>query len=396
MRVAWVSPYLPEPATSGGAIRQQRLARALAKRGEVHLFARGDPWEQLRLGSRELALFASRWLGRDYVPHPSTTDSRVVRRGSPRSLYGAIAREHERRRFDGVVVAHCWGALGAGAMGLPWLLDEHNLESRFFAGLYESKGPLGTTQRREIDALRAWERRAWAEATAVSCVSATDAEVIAEVRRGSAMAASHSVLPPHVVENGVDLDRIAYTPPSERRGGVLFVGAMHHGPNLEAARRLAARIMPLVWHRRPSLELTIVGGPIPRELEELRGRAPAARITLAGRVADVAPYLARHRVYASPIEHGAGSSLKVIEALAAGIPLVSTELGARGFELVAGAQYVAAASDEAFADAIVMLTDDDVTARRVAEAGRAKAVDYGWDALGNRFADLVAAVCGVT
>ena len=65
MKVAWVTPYVPVPVTSGGAVRQHRLAEALASRAEVHLFARGEFWEEARLrGAR--GPFATTWVGRDY------------------------------------------------------------------------------------------------------------------------------------------------------------------------------------------------------------------------------------------------------------------------------------------------------------------------------------------
>src|SRR5258708_39374624 len=85
MNVAWVTPYLPEPATSGGAIRQQRLAAALAAHADIPLFARGEPWERRRLRSRELGLFARTWLGRDYLPSRRPTNSTRIRRRRPAS-----------------------------------------------------------------------------------------------------------------------------------------------------------------------------------------------------------------------------------------------------------------------------------------------------------------------
>src|SRR5262245_1065866 len=136
MRIAWISPYVPAPATSGGVIRQTRLAAALAAQSEVHLFARGEPWERLAArgepwGRRDArggvgGPFASAWIGRDYWPRGAEEGaSRRVRRGSPASLYRAVAALHQRAPLDLVVVAHSWAALGARELGVPWLLDEH-------------------------------------------------------------------------------------------------------------------------------------------------------------------------------------------------------------------------------------------------------------------------------
>jgi glycosyltransferase involved in cell wall biosynthesis len=385
MKVAWITPYLPEPAKSGGAIRQQRLAAALARRNEVHLFARGEIWENARLRSAELSMFESAWLGRDYWPRATeTTESRRVRRGSPASLARAVSELHRKRQLDLVVVAHSWASLRMPRLGLPWLLDEHNIESRYFADACRVRGGAGD---REISEIARWERLAWKHATAVTCVCDADADAIAEHRPAPASDLV-SLAAPVVVANGADLERGAEFSAELRQGGVLFVGAMHHAPNVDAARRLVERILPRARRELPDLALSIVGGPVPRLLEAKRKSANERAVNLAGVVPDVGPFLAAAQVYANPVTHGAGSSLKIVEALAAGVPLVSTELGARGFGLVPGIHYLSAEGDEEQALAIVRVVRDPELAASLSRAGREHAERYGWDALGAKFVEL--------
>jgi glycosyltransferase involved in cell wall biosynthesis len=382
MRIAWVSPYLPEPATSGGVIRQQRLAAALATHAEVHLFARGDLWEKPRLSSRELSMFETRWLGRDYLPRAfRATESRRVRRGSPASLYRAVAELHARTPLDLVVVSHSWAALGAPSLGLPWLLDEHNIESRYFADVDRARQRSGARTDREIVEIERWERQAWASATLVSCVSNADREAIAGA----------SSAEPVVVPNGADVASLVDGAPEQRMGGVLFVGSMHHAPNVDAALRLTETIMPRVWREIPGLSLTIVGGPVPARLLAAREKlgSSATHVNITGIVPAVGPYLSDARVYANPLRHGAGSSLKIVEALAAGAPIVSTEIGARGFDLAPGVHFLAAESDEDQARAVVRVARDAELAASLSRAGRQQAERYGWDAIGATFVDLV-------
>ncbi|MEI9942363.1 MAG: glycosyltransferase family 4 protein [Pseudomonadota bacterium] len=390
MRIAWVTPYLPEPAASGGAIRQQRLAAALAQNAQVHLFARGELWERPRMRSRELDFFASCWLGRDYdlrgaaraLDGPALPMR--VRRGSPGSLWRAIARAHARAPFQGVVVSHSWAALGARALGLPWLLDEHNVESRFFADLSRSSGGITRRSANDLISLERWERETWREASALTCVSDEDAAFVTPHRP----TASDSWRLPLVVHNGADLERLEFVPPSARHGGALFVGSLHHPPNLAAALRLIEQIMPRVWQSLPSLPLKIVGGPVPATLRRA-ARSASGPVLLLGRVPDVAVHLASERVFLNPVVHGAGSSLKTIEAVAAGIPLVSTELGARGFSLLPTQHYLRAESDVEFANGVVQTLQDQEQTRLAALLGRAHATPFGWQALGARFATHV-------
>ena len=343
MRLAWVTPYLPEPAASGGAIRQQRLARALAEHAQLHLFARAEWWERPRLGRPELSLFAKRWAGCDYLPQlvvasdqDSTivTRSRRVRRGSPCALWRALRSAHQQAPFDGIVVSHSWGAYGAFELDLPVIVDEHNIESNFFAALggprLRAAAPFAT----EISEMQRWERALWARAALVTCVSADDASIISTYRCDCASPGAGS-RPAVVIENGTDVPRFAYRPWYLRNGGALFIGSLRHRPNVDAAQRLISRIMPLVWSRLPALTLTIVGGPVPKDISQL-ARLAAGRVEVAGRVPDVACYLANHRLFVNPVMCGAGSSLKTLEPLASGMPLISSACGVRGLPLEAG------------------------------------------------------------
>jgi glycosyltransferase involved in cell wall biosynthesis len=220
-------------------------------------------------------------------------------------------------------------------------------------------------------------------------VSDADATLIAEHRRASN--AEPSLSAPLVVPNGADVSRLAPDARHERRGGILFVGSMHHRPNVEAALRLAEGILPRVWNELPGTSLTIVGGPVPPDLAastKRLGVARASSVELLGVVPDVRPHLADARVYANPLRHGAGSSLKIAEALGAGVPVVSTELGVRGFGLVPGRHYLRAETDEEQALAIARVLRDPDLAASLAREGREEAARYDWASLGARFAEL--------
>lgn len=387
MRLAWVTPYLPEPAASGGAIRQQRLAAALAREAQLHLFARGELWELPRVRSHELGFFATRWLGRDYDPRWLTRPRREpsvpnrVRRGSPASLWRAVARAHARTPFDGVIVSHSWAALGAQSLGLPWLLDEHNIESRFFGDLARSNARRAQDSAKNLASFERWEQAVWRDASSITCVSDEDAALMAPHRASSA----DGLRLPLVVHNGADLERLQHAAPDGRHGGALFVGSLHHSPNSAAALRLIGAIMPRVWQALPTLPLKIVGGPVSATLSRA-ARNARGPVRLLGRVADVAPHLLEDRVFVNPVIHGAGSSLKTIEALAAGIPLISTELGARGFSLVSSRHYLRAESDAEFANAIVRTIQGNGLGA-LSASDRAHAAQFGWQALGERFVE---------
>ncbi len=374
-KIAWVVPYLPAPATSGGAIRILQLARAASEQFELHLFCRGELWERGRLNDPHLRCFSSVWMGRDYWPKNAPRLPLKVRRGSPARLYARIKALHRQSPFAGLVLEHCWGAHGAFDLGIPTLLDEHNVESRYLASWFAARGEHGRDVDEEVEAMRRWERDAWPQATMVTCVSEYDAEDIARVRHD----------PAHLVPNGTTISLGAVNPPTRRNGRVLFVGAMHHPPNRDAALRLVKQVMPMVWLELPHAQVDIVGPNPPAEL--LEERSPLVRIH--GAVPKVAPFLAQAAVFACPLEAGAGTSLKTIEALAAGVPLVSTYVGARGFGLESGVHYHHADTPAAMAHAIVEVLQHPAKSETMCAVGRALAETFDWRIVGRRYRELI-------
>lgn len=374
-RIAWVVPYLPAPATSGGAIRIVQLARAVSEQFEVHLFCRGELWERSRLNDPNLRCFSSVWMGRDYWPFPEAGLPRKVHRGSPARLYDRIRGLHRRAPFAGLVLEHCWGAKGAFELGIPTLLDEHNVESRYLASWFAARSDHSQDAAAEVSAMRRWERDVWPQPKVLTCVSPDDAEDIAAVRHD----------PAHVIANGTTIGPGAVNPPTHRNGRVLFVGALHHPPNRDAALRLVQQVMPRVWLEMPHVGVDIVGPSPPSELLELRSE----NVRIHGAVPKVGPFLAQASVFACPLEAGAGTSLKTIEALAAGVPLVSTYVGARGFGLESGVHYHHADTPNTMAHVILDVLRNPAKSAPMCAAGRALAETFDWRLLGRAYRELI-------
>jgi GT2 family glycosyltransferase len=149
------------------------------------------------------------------------------------------------------------------------------------------------------------------------------------------------------------------------RSGLLFVGNFAHPPNIDAARLLCEEVLPQILAEQPDVELTIVGQNPPPEIETLSG--PNVHVT--GWVADLQPLLAEHRVSVAPLRYGAGMKGKIGEALAHGLPVVTTPSGAEGMD-GNGAMLVAEGPQELAAAAVSLLRDD-VLWTELADKGRA-------------------------
>ena len=378
MRVALCTRFPVAPANSGAPIRTRRLVQALAREGEVSLFSLVPrPMEAELRGHPELAVYESvHVVACDVFPIFRASTAETCRQVAD-ILAGPLAEAHADQPFDVVIAEQVFAAGVVGEIDIPLVLNEHNIESQTLRALRISAPERGITEQ-EVDALAAYEIASWQRAALVTCVSAADAD---HVRR-------HRAGPVEVVPNGVAFDEYPYVPPSRRTGHeILFVGGFFWPPNVQGARFLALEVMPLVWAEVPEARLVLCGKNPADAVVELA----APRVIVTGTVPSVAPALAAATVYANALFTGAGSSLKALEPLAAGIPMVSTSVGARGYPLEPGAHYVHAHTASEFAAAILAVLRDRAAYDPMAARAREIAAAHDWAPIGERLAASVRA-----
>lgn len=148
---------------------------------------------------------------------------------------------------------------------------------------------------------------------------------------------------------------------------VLLVASMSYDPNREGAQWLLRDVWPLVRASVPDAQLEIAGVRS-AELEVPEG---ADGVTVLGEVADVAPLLRTSSVVVAPIPFGSGTRVKILEAFAFGLPVVSTTAGAEGIDAEHGSSILIADDAAAFASAVISLVVDPDLARRISHGGRA-------------------------
>jgi GT2 family glycosyltransferase/SAM-dependent methyltransferase/glycosyltransferase involved in cell wall biosynthesis len=158
----------------------------------------------------------------------------------------------------------------------------------------------------------------------------------------------------------------AGVPGCQERSGVLFVGGFEHPPNIDAATYLVREVMPLVWAVRSDVQVTIVGSHAPREVEALA----TSRVDVRGWVADLEPLLDSARALAAPVRFGAGVKGKVTQGLAAGLPVVTTPVGAEGLDASDGEQMLIGQDAEALAKRILRVVEDDALWSSLSQNGQ--------------------------
>jgi len=215
--------------------------------------------------------------------------------------------------------------------------------------------------------VRRYERRTYSRYDACVLVAKRDAEIIRELCPG---------LPIYFAPSGADIPPLEEKPKIPH--AVAFSGVMDYPPNVDAAIYFADQIWPLILNEVPDAVLHVVGK---NPTAEVRALARRGHIAVTGTVPDVKEYLRRMEVYVCPMRLGSGMKMKIVEALACALPVVSTTLGAEGMDLVAGRDILVADEPPAFAAAVLRFLGDEKLRGEYGAMGR-QAVErsYTWDA----------------
>ncbi|MGP0064404.1 MAG: glycosyltransferase [Isosphaeraceae bacterium] len=389
LNVAIVTSELPYPPTAGNRIRTLNLALRLARRHRISFIAHRN----------DESVAASRFLRESGIE--TVLVDRVVTAKSGPAFYARLAANlaspvpfsvasHNSPALRQAVHAHArrhridlWQAEAtilvdalAGLERCPKVIIAHNVESLIWQRYHENETafPRRWYIKQQWRKFERFERRAFTAATRVVAVSEPDAMLIRDRFVGRHV---------DVVDNGVDRDHFEAVQPAPDTRTILFLGSLDWRPNRDAVELLLDRIFPAVRTAEASARLCLVGRRPPEAL--VKRVRESAGVELHADVPDVRPFLAQSRVMTVPLRIGGGSRLKILEAMAAGLPVISTRVGAEGLELVPGEHYLAADEPEAMADALVACLRDPRPAQALAARSRAFVLDrYNWDTLADQ------------
>ncbi|WP_158623690.1 glycosyltransferase family 4 protein [Corallococcus llansteffanensis] len=394
-RVLAILPYVPFPSDTGGTLRTLELVRALASRFSIDVLALHRPGNDAAGFTRwlgELGVPASRLHLVDMpriAPEETLSSARALLRGTPltyirytrQRLQEAFRRVlSERGAFDIIHFDHLHMAqllplareLNPSA---HLVIDEHNVESQLLARMAPlSAPPLRPFLRWQFRRVERLERECVSQADSVLACSEVDAEQL------RALGAKQV----HVVPNGVKLPD--FVPQEQAGNDLVFVGSMDWWPNEDAVLRLAREVWPLVSSELAPGRLMVVGRNPSASVRALESEND--RLMVTGAVPSVAPHLARALATAIPLRAGSGTRLKVLEAAAAGVPVVATRLAVEGLPVVEGQNVLLAESPQEFAAALKRLRNDPDLCRKLAQNARRMAESFAWEGIGAGLGDL--------
>ena len=374
---------------SGYSIRVNNVIRGLAQAGDLHV-----------------CLIDSS-TGGESLPLDEGYDATVIRAENPsparKAVTGLVSLSQiPYRRHDTVrdaVAAQLGGeswdlvwfsrlrtySVAKGLLDAPTIVDFDDLNDQLGLSLIRDRiGRRGRVIAAPRNILGWLEARRWRRLQADA--SADVDRVVVCSAADQMIAGLHNSV---VVPNGYGVPEPLPRAPDLDDPTIVFVGPLSYEPNRLAAEWLVFEVLPLLRRHEPRARVCLVGynHGISRRITRTAG------VDLVGYVRDLGPYYARAAVAVAPLHSGGGTRLKVIEAMARSIPLVSTPLGCYGFDLRPGQELLVASDPQGFADACASIIRDPDLGRRLASAGLRRYRDcFTADAASKSVAALAAAV----
>ncbi len=366
MKILFVSAVLPYPLHSGGQIRIYNLLKRLARIHEIHLYA-----------------FIRSESEKKYMPELSFCRSvTTVLRGrvwQPRYIFKAftgpypllwnsyhnsemlalLSDEVAKGKYNLVHIepGYVWPSIPTEHR-IPIVVVEHNIEHTVYE-LYVRNFKIGILRPlllRDVIKMKSWEHHVWSRAVRIITVSENDRSFIGQNNIS-------------VVSNGVDIKAFAFRPKKTmpKHLKFLYIGDFRWMENRDAAQHLIRDFWPAIHEVYPDAHLRIVGKNAPHgpyfvgEVDNIQDELNAADIILA------------------PIRVGGGTKYKILEAMAAGLPVITTSLGIIGIHGEDKKHFLIAENAADVLESISYLLDSDKRAKIVHNARALIEGEYSWD-----------------
>lgn len=393
-KILAITSELPWPLNTGGHIRTFHLMKALAREFDVRLIAGvEDAQDQgiavLRANGIQVcpAITGQRnkltELGRITKAAIQQQPYVMFHRHNRSALRAMIQDELKYEQPDVVYLDHVDPFAFRPLFPQAKLItDLHNIYSKLARRVAEERSwPANWYLAREAKLLAKIESQIARESSALMTVSSEEQAEFEQLGNQNV----------RLIPNGVDCAAYAHLPVGRQhqRPVLMYLGALSWQPNAKAAEFLAHEVIPQIRQHHPDAVLRLVGrnpGPEVSALANLPG------VEVHANVPDVGVFLAEATLLTVALDSGGGTRLKILEAFAAGLPVVSTPVGCEGIDAVHG-QHLWIADREQFAATVLDALAAPGLATEFAERGRHLARSrYDWTAIGQRACDAVESV----
>ncbi len=393
MRILWVKAGKLLPVDTGGKIRSYNILRYLARDHEVTFLSyyggekdsvyekeiqRALPGAQTiytaALGGNVVAQSLA------YLGHVLQAAPFAVTNFTHSAVRRALASWLDAKPCDVVVCDFLAASLNfPDNLSTPAVLFQHNVETALWRRRASTEGNPVKRLAYKIEAAKMarYEQRTLERFHHIIAVSDHDRQEMLVMAPGCDIS---------VVPTGVDTKKYTMAPPATAEPPrLVFTGSMDWEPNIEAVAYFCQHIFPIVRREFPSALFQIVGrDPHPR-VKQLASE----HVEVTGTVPSVNEYLCGATLVVVPLRAGAGTRLKIFEAMAMGRAVISTSIGAEGLDVQSGRDLILADDPTAFAEAILSLLRDAGLRQKYERAAAKLAAQYDWSNIAQNFAELL-------
>ena len=370
-----VSRFLPYPLNMGGKIRIYNLVKSLSNRYNFSLLSLIDHKDELRYLPKLKEIFSDVYpvhakspLGLDFRSQKFYPEQYKHGYSYSQELADKLKELKETKPLDMIHIESNELLYLADYAGcLPIVYTEHDISFLSLGKSYYKKDnqflwPLVDNLKRIY-----FHNTQFKKIDRVITLSKEDENVL----RGFFPKTDTTLVP-----TGVDLKHFSLENNIRKAKKLIFVGHYRHYPNEDAVVYFVKKIFPLIRKNMPDVELLMVGSNPTASVENL---AQEENVVLIGEVQDVKPYLLDASVFVNSIRVSAGIKGKVLEAMASGVPIVSTTVGSSGIDACPGEEILIADTPKEFARQVIrLLKDEELRATLVANARRLVEHKYSW------------------
>lgn len=372
MNVLVLTQVLPYPPDSGPKIKTWNTIKYLSQKHDVTLasFVRGDQSDAVAHLQQYCCAVHTTPMKRGVVRN-GLAMARSLLTGQPWMMV-RDDRAAMRRLVDRLVTEALFDIVHADQLnmaqfalrvpGVFKVLDAHNalwlLYKRLAATM--KPGPKKWLLERDWRLLKRYEGKMVREFDAVLAVTEEDKAVL---REAAGVDREITVIP-----IAMDTEEVRPVARWSEANHILHIGTMYWPPNVDGVLWFAQHVLPLIRQRRADVQFDVVGARPPREVVAMSGDGVGVNVT--GYVADPTPYLQQAALMVVPLRAGGGMRVKILNAWAQGIPIVSTMMGCEGITVTPGVDIMVADEPADFAAAVLRVLNEADLARRLSLSGR--------------------------
>lgn len=361
-KILIISPYFPYPPRDGGKVRLYNLIKHLSENGEVYLLAYVEP------GTSDDYINSAGKFCKKVFPVLREEEKRIIKEDIPRSvsffytqaMIDELARVIKFVNPDAVQLDFLiMTQYVVHIKNVPVFYTEHDMSVLDFNQSFHDRDLPDNLRFFEWKKLIKYEKKIIDKFQSVMVLTKRDKRLIEDF--------NHNVRAT-VIPTGVDVDFFRPTDDCSGDRNLVFVGHYKHYPNADAVMYFVNEIYPKVLKKIPDMKLYIVGSGLIKDIESLPEKNK--NIIVTGEVEDIREYLKKPNIFVAPVRLGGGIKGKVLEAMAAGVPVVGTKEAADGIDFDISDALLVSDDTNVFAENIVRLAGDKILYDRLSKNAR--------------------------